>query len=444
VPTLTSLIFIAVCSTSFLASIHVAPGPVKFVPEALSGIAAISVVLLGPRQQFRFVAPRYWIVFGGLALVVACGILINGVAPGPLLQGVRFYLRPIPMFFLPAVFAFSEQQIRNQLRLLGAIALLQLPISVYQRYIVLQSGRATGDPVFGTLMISSIMSVFLIACMCVAAALTLRGRMNKTTFFLLFVLFVIPTTINETKATVFLLPIGLLATFVLGSAPGKRLRLGIAAVLLLAVFGALFIPIYNFFASVNNPYPYTIQSFFGNERIVKGYVEADKDVGSTGDVGRVDSVVVPLQLFADDPVHLMLGVGIGNTSGSSLGSSYDGEYAVLLGRYTKCTSASAFLVEMGVIGFALVMLLYWMIFRDSMALAARDGTILGSLALGWVGVTAVVAIATFYKDIHAFESLSYLFWYFSGLIAAGRTRLALAPVAPRTPMLFARPVGPRV
>src|SRR5262249_13522050 len=122
------------------------------------------------------------------------------------------------------------------------------------------------------------------------------------------------------------------------------------------------------------------------------------------------------------------------------GSPYVGTYFTLLGRYTDCTAASQFLVEIGVVGLLLVLLLYWLIFRDSLAVAREDPSLIGSLALGWVGITAVITVATFYKNIVGFESLSYLFWYISGLIAARRTRLALAGSAIRTrPVLTMAP-----
>jgi len=438
----TLAIFCAVTLCSYVASLHLAPAGFKYVPEGFSILLAAAVILAGPGQRFRLIAPRYWLVFGALAVIAACGGLINQLDPGPLIEGIRYYLRAIPMFFVPAIFAVSTKSIRTQLRLLLALALAQIPVSVYQRYHVYSIGHNSGDSVFGTLMISSIESVFLICCICVGAALALRGRLNKFVFLVLFVLLVIPTTINETKGSLFLLPIGLITTLVVGSARGKRLRVGVAAVALVGVFGALFIPIYDFFSTTNNQYPYTLEDFFTNQKFVGHYLEKDAGVGTRGEVGRVDSIVVPLQHFADDPVHLMLGVGIGNASGVSLtGSSGHGAYYSLLGRYAECTSGASFLIEIGVLGFSLVLLLYWLIARDAIMLAAHDRTILGALALGWVGVTSVILLATFYKNIHAFDSLSYMFWYYSGVIAAARTRLELSVAEEHSRLILSGATG---
>ena len=431
---LTLTVMLAVTLAQYFTTIHFTPWPFKYLPEALSVIVAALIIMVGPRDRFRLVAPRYWLTFLATATVMGCGLLANNVAPGPLLEGLRFYLRALPMFFLPAVLAVSDSQLRMQLRVLLAVALLQLPLSIYQRYTIYARGHMSGDDVIGTLMNSAILSIFLIGVICIAAALTLRGRMSKIAFFCLFVLLVVPTTINETKGTVLLLPFGLLTTLLAGSRPQRRLRVGLAALLLLTVFGTLFVPTYNFFSTVNNPYPYTIQEFFGSKKSVIKYLDKEADVGSRGEVGRVDSVVAPLHELSSDPVHLMLGVGIGNASASSLGSNYTGAYYSLLGRYTGETSAATFLVESGVLGLTFALLLDWLIFLDAIYVARYDSSLVGALALGWLGIMVVMIMTTFYKEYHVYESLSYLFWYFSGVIAAQRTQLQLE----------ARTVGMRV
>jgi hypothetical protein len=430
---LTLAVIVCVTLASYLTDLHLVPPPVRFLPEVLSACAALCVLVAGARQRFRLLAAQYWIVLVAAVLVILAGVLSNAVSPGTFIGGLRYYARAAPLFLLPAVCDFSERQIRTQLRLLMVIALMQVPISLYQRHLVTEMEHWSGDSVFGTLMISSVMSIFLIAAMCVAAALMLRGRLSKWIFFALFVLFIVPTTINETKSTVLLLPLGLLATLLLGSPPGRRLRVGVSAVALLAVFAAVYIPVYDHYASVNNPYPYTVENFFSDRKTVVNYIDQQTDLGSRREAGRWDALVVPLQAFASDPVRLMLGVGVGNASPSALGPSFTGQYYTLFGRYTIETSAAAYIVELGVLGLALAMTFYLLILRDAFVVAMRDDTIVGAVALGWVGVTLVMMVATFYKSLHLIESLTYLYAYFSGLVAAQRMRLAL--VARPAPVL---------
>jgi len=66
-----------------------------------------------------------------------------------------------------------------------------------------------------------------------------------------------------------------------------------------------------------------------------------------------------------------------------------------------------------------------MVFNDARAVAARDDGLFGAFVLGWAGVTATMTLSMVYKDPVAYGSLTYLYWYFSGVIAARRVRMAL-------------------
>ena len=72
----------------------------------------------------------------------------------------------------------------------------------------------------------------------------------------------------------------------------------------------------------------------------------------------------------------------------------------------------------------------WMIFRDACRLAHSDTGLIGALGAGWTGVTVVIAVSIVYKDLTVFTSLSFVFWYISGLVAAARIRQVLAGGAP--------------
>jgi len=156
------------------------------------------------------------------------------------LTGLRLYARVMPFFLVPLVFRFSERQLRTQLGTLLIIALAQVPLAIEQR---VQTTRASagfnisGDYTYGTMMVSSIMSIFLICVICVVTAYFLKGRLSKWQFLLLVLLLFLPTTINETKGTLLLLPLGLGTVFLFGLRPGFRVRAFAWLVLLTAVTG---------------------------------------------------------------------------------------------------------------------------------------------------------------------------------------------------------------
>jgi hypothetical protein len=417
-------IIISVSLIDQLTASHILPKPLAFIPEVLSGLTVLYVVTAGARQRFQYVRTAYWFAFGGILLVMLCGAFANDVAPGPIFAGIRYYMRAIPLFFLPAVYEFKDWQIRQQLRLLLLFAMIQLPFAWHQRLLVIRTDRFSGDSVIGTLLDSSVLSIYLICAVCILTGLFLRQRISKVTYFVLFFYLLAATTINETKGTLILLPIALLTVVLVGSSPAKRARNFVLTVGIFVVFLAGFIPVYDYL-ELKNPYYIGIEQFFTNEKAVNNYLDTHSGVGAKHDTGRIDAIVVPLKRLSNDPVQLAFGLGLGNASHSSLGPQFIGAYFPLYAGFLV-SSFSYFLLEIGIFGTALVFVLYWLIFRDSLAVARSDDSLTGSIALGWSGVALLVAVATPYKAMHVYESLSYLFWYFSGLVAARRMRLAFA------------------
>lgn len=212
----TLLIFCCVLLNDWLVKTLPLPPIMRFLPDAMSAVVILYVLFAGVRDRFRLVAPKYWIVFGAMIVVIACGVIDNQSGVGPLLSGTRFYLRPVPMFFLPAVLSLSDQDLKRQLKWLLAIALLQVPIAIYQQYVIQSEGRFTGDDVRGTVMDSGILTLFLICTVLILTGMFMRRRIRPLTYWVLFFFLLIPTTINETKVTVIFLPLGLLMHKCLG------------------------------------------------------------------------------------------------------------------------------------------------------------------------------------------------------------------------------------
>jgi hypothetical protein len=365
--------------------------------------------------------------------VLICGIIANSVGPGPIVSGMRYYLRPIPLFLLPAVYEFNESQLRAQLRLLFAICVIQAPIAMWQRHTLMATGHTSGaDLVFGTLMFSGVMSIFLICALSLLSAAMLRGQLGKLWFALIFLLLVIPMSINETKVTVFLLPAALLITFIVGAPPHKRVRTALSAVAILIVGGSIFVPVFDYYQS-KSPIPYKISDFLTKKGEMSSYLDQDARLGSNREAGRVDALTIPFQQLARDPVSLTFGLGLGNASRSNLGANFIGAYFGVFGRYTIETSMAAFLLESGVLGVLFILLLQWMVFRDALFVAKHDQGLVGTLALGFIACVVIMTAANFYITMHVFESASYMFWYFAGLVAARRELLTLrAAKAPAT------------
>ncbi|MGD9893980.1 MAG: hypothetical protein AB7U18_22070 [Dehalococcoidia bacterium] len=404
----------------YLKKIGYLPDAVTFLLEVYSILALVYVVAIGVQNGFRFVRPGYWLLFGAWLLVIFCGALANHVDPGPIVSGLRYYLRWIPIFLLPAVFAFSEKQVRQQLKFMGIIAVLQLPIAASQRLENFRARGSTGDTTQGTLLNSGILSIFLIGVASIVLGLAMRRVIKVWTAIVLFMICVIPTTLNETKATLFLFPITVAVTFLVGAKPGTRLRATVIAATSVAVFLAIFVPIYDSLISTR-AYGTKLSDFFTSEGRAAGYMYSGADIGDTANVKRGDAIVVPLRYLSQDPVLMAFGVGVGNASRSQFGRSFWGEHYETLGPFLGMGFGTV-VTELGLLGLLVVILLHWNIFSDARSVASRGRRVLPALAMGWCGVVALSAVSYFYKNLIAYDSMTTLFWYFSGLIAAERMR----------------------
>jgi hypothetical protein len=399
------------------------PQVLKYLPELLSGVMLVYVVFVGTKRRFDLVAPKYWLTFGALVLVILCGLASNGISSGPLIGELRFYVRAMPLFFVPAIYDFSEAELRQQLRVLLYLALLQLPVAVMQRWIVLSQDRFSGDAVQGTLGDSGVLSIVLICSALVLTGLFLRRRLSKLRYGVLLALLLLPTTINETKVTLLLVPVGVLIVMIVGAEVGRRLHIAVVASSVILFFLAAYVPIYSMM-EMHNPDKKEsgILDFFGNNKKISGYMSSNiSGLGTKKDVRRGDAIMVPFKYLAQDPVRLSLGLGLGSVAPSNMGPSFEGPYRGLFGQFTLM-SIIFFMLEMGLVGCSLVLLLYYLLFRDALFVANNDTDIHGALAVGWTGVVALMFVAIFYDPAHQFESLSYLFWYFSGVIAARAAR----------------------
>ena len=421
------LIICCVMTSDFIVLTFDLPPLLHFIPEILSCVLIVYVFIFGTRDRFQSVAPKYWLVFGALAIVIVCGIVNSGTGSGSIITGMRFYLRALPMFFVPAVMRVTDAQLKTQLKWLLALALLQLPIAGYQRWIIYSLGRYSGDDVRGTLLDSGILSMFLISAVLVLVGLLMKRRISKLWFTILFFLLLLPTTINETKVTVIFLPLGLLVTLLIGAEPGKRLRYAGLTLIALIGFGAIFVPVYDMLEE-HNHYKVKLIDFFTNEQELDKYLIAhgrNRGTGIGGHKlsGRGDAIMVPVAYLARDPVNLAFGLGLGNASPSNLGKNFEGSYYRLF-HSVLITSFSYFILELGVLGLILISVLYWLIFSDTLVVARHDVGLTGALAAGWTGITAIFFLGILYNVFYQFPSLAYLYWYFAGLICARRVALS--------------------
>jgi hypothetical protein len=107
---------------------------IALLPDILSLVAALVILVLAGSRDSA-VPKKYVVLFLFLVAVILIGIASNSTTAGSLIIGIRNYLKFLPFFFLPAVFAFSKKQPGSQLKLLLAFVLLQGPLALFQKFV---------------------------------------------------------------------------------------------------------------------------------------------------------------------------------------------------------------------------------------------------------------------------------------------------------------------
>jgi hypothetical protein len=213
------------------------------------------------------------------------------------------------------------------------------------------------------------------------------------------------------------------STFLCASPPGARLKQSLIAVGVFALFLAVFIPTYNKMVE-GRAYGRTIGQVLTDRKYAEQYLNKNAQLGTTKEVARGDALRVPIQETLRNPVRAALGIGIGNASESALGQQFSGRFNALYEPFL-ITAFARMMLELGFIGVGLLAMVYWLVFQDCWVVSRQGQGYHAALAGGWAGVTVLMALSLFYSSIESSLPLSFLFWYFSGLVASERARLTV-------------------
>jgi len=222
--------------------------------------------------------------------------------------------------------------------------------------------------------------------------------------------------VNETKVTLILAPIAIIFPFIAGSS-GSRLKALTVSLGMFSVFLLVFIPSYDYFMKPR--WGYGIVEFMTMEGRVEGYLSKDADVGNTGRVGKLDTIIIPIQEISDDPVKFVFGFGMGSVTESSFGRRYEGKlfrkYGALMG-----STVSRLLWETGWLGLTMVLWFLWLIYRDARYLLSED-SLYGMVAQSYVAVVPIMVLSMLYVDLVQSPILGIIFWYYAGVVVAAAT-----------------------
>ena len=396
------------------------------LPELVSAVAVLALLnylLAGRRWSLDM---RYWVVLAAYLFVLIFGFFAQTMPSGAIVSGMRNYLKFLPFFLLPAVYPFTPRQLGVQLVVLFGLLAVQSPLAVYQRFVQYGDRLHTGDPVTGFTTSSGVLSILMMAAVAVVVSLYLRRMIKFRTMLFAVAVFVLPTTLNETKATLLLLPVALLLpSFFMprGSGAWRRL-MPIAVVGGLA--GTAFVTGYNYLIQNRDDAP-PIGSFV-TEGHAQSYLYSGAADGKKRYIGRMDSIVIATRRLAEDPLALAFGLGAGNVSESPL-RAFHGEYAAYFHRFgVGHTQVTTFLWETGIAGLAVFAWLCVLLLRDARRLAREEGSV-GLLAQAWGTVLVMIIMTLLYVSTFAINEIAYFFWLYAGVLASTAARLRRASLS---------------
>jgi hypothetical protein len=417
-------LFISVFAGEYLAKqLAVVHQYFILLPELFSVVALLLLfkhLLLGQRWalEFRYLAFLVLYVF-----VVCFGFLAQSMEAGPIVAGMRNYLKFVPFLLLPAVYQFKPRELAMQVGVLLTLLLVQSPLAVYQRFVQYGNQLNTGDVIRGFTTTSNVLSVLMLCAIVVVVCLYLRRRMSFGLMLIVVAVLFVPTTLNETKATMFLLPVAFLLPPLLMPRGSGAFRKLLPVAVVGTVAALAFVSVYDSLIQHREEAP-PIGAFLSQDNL-ESYLYTGAAEGEKRYIGRFDSIVIALDRLADDPLTLLFGLGAGNVSESPL-PSFAGQYATYFLRFgVGVTQISNLLWELGLFGLLLHALFYYWVWKDARFLAREPGGA-GLLGQAWATITVIMLAALFYVSIFSVNEIGYFFWYFSGLVAATAARVRVA------------------
>jgi hypothetical protein len=343
------------------------------------------------------------------------GFIVQDMSAGAIVAGIRAHIKFVPFLLLPAVFRFTPEQLRTQFAVLLVLFFSQAPLALYQRFIEFADAMQSGDPVRGTATTSSALSMLMMCGITAVVALYLHRKIRLLATMGIIGILLLPTTLNETKATLLMLPMALLVPALAMPKGSNAARRMLPIVVIGGIAMVAFVSVYDYLVQYNRT-EQPLGQFVGETGFMRYLYSGAAEEGANY-IGRFDSLQFAVEGITGDPLTAAFGLGAGNVSTSFL-PQFDGEYAYYYDRYgVGMTQITSLLWQVGFVGLATYLALYYFVLSDARTLA-RSSSEMALVGQMWVGVTAIMIFALIYKSVFSMNEIGYPFWFYSGVVAA--------------------------
>jgi hypothetical protein len=382
--------------------------------EATWLIDILVILLLGRTALFAITRKEKMpgiekLIYAFLAFAVLSA-LVNGLSRMTMFVGFRVGFRYLGLFMVAYYLNPSLSWFRGYVRFLFGIALVQVPVILWQ---LNYYGWGDPDQLSGTFGLSQTTGValFLLVLITYMISRTLEERRLHPTYLGLAIVFMILPIIGEVKFFFMLLPI--LMIFMTRNEFFKRpaMALGLVTFGVIAVVGVDFVIVSSGgWAEGRNPLTYIqkLPEVFSSEleertddRFERSYLYASA-----------------LRLTAGGPREMALGNGPGSITNSVISENHSARasYFAQWGLSSNATSIPWLLVEYGFVGTGMVLLILYGIFRRGRFLRASAdmefrtyGRLLETITFlytGWI----------FYSPAWQSDTMNFIFWPLAGFL----------------------------
>jgi hypothetical protein len=404
-------LIIVVYSFDFLDSVlNILPRQATWLVELAIGsllIRALFYIVTVKRRipiRFIFFLPLFIAVFS---------IFINQQSLLVAVSGLRSHFKYLLMFFAIIILQVDLGFMRKIINILIGVAVLQVPLAVFQ---FLQVG-VSGDWVVGSFARGggNLLAVFVSFMIALIFSL---GLTKKRIYYygLIFLLFLLPALSNA-RGGFFLILLSILVVYIYAARRQNlktHFRNSMVLATLLLFFFSFGIGIWDSFS----PKSYLGKWMASPSNLVDSIIAYDYNISNyTMGRSRILDFGIAYNLIAGDPLHLLFGVGPGNASESFLGADFSGSY---YRRYDLLkASFSAWpitILELGYGGLAAIATVYFYLFYKTFrSLNLIENSFWRSLNIGFLGVLVVFFFSGAYVNAWSSDQTALAFW----LIAAG-------------------------
>lgn len=419
----TCLMITAVILLDFIRVEFGAPPSVMLLPELLSGIALLFCAS-GFARNGIVLQSKYLVLFLILLVSTALGLIIAEATVGPVVGGMRIYLRWIPFFLLPLFYPFTEKQLRVQMMLILLLMLSQAPLSFLQRF-VFYAGFS-GDEARGTFSSGSQGAIVALSTIAVVVSLFQKRVLGGLAAIAATGILFLPSTVGEVKGAFVLMPFAIwIPILLLPNKTALHSRHAVLAAIL--TVGALvsFSVIYSLAESTHlrslagKDHRTNILDLLTNPDAILNYLAPR----SSGDVnanryGRVDGVTIAIKELNQEPMKLISGLGMGAVTNAPFSFFASDQHKGLRIAGKAKVTLSVLIWELGLLGTGLVLAGLALLWFDALKLRYWEG-LYGALGLAWTVVIPIFVLAMLWKNTLINNPVMFLFALFTGHMLAG-------------------------